>query len=144
MAEGPQDPTPGVTEQEYGAALNVAEHQQVAEWNVTEWHGKMLIDRNGEKTGKLVAQHTTADSDTYLLPIGHMLRRVLSGPASRLADDDELSCSIGSSAPSVSECDTATVQRGFIVAGEHRVQEWRGVRGSLIHAALTGGRKLVA
>jgi hypothetical protein len=53
MAEGQQDATPGVTEQEHDAALNVGEHQQVAEWNVTEWHGKMLIDRNGEKSGKL-------------------------------------------------------------------------------------------
>lgn len=32
----------------------------------------------------------------------------------------------------------------IIVASEHRVQEWRNVRGSLIHAALTGGRELAA
>jgi hypothetical protein len=56
MAEGQQDGTPGVTEQEYDAALNVAEHRQVAEWNVTEWHGKMLMDRNGEKLGKLTGR----------------------------------------------------------------------------------------
>ena len=31
-----------------------------------------------------------------------------------------------------------------IVASEHRVQEWRDVRGSLIHAALTEGRELAA
>ncbi len=24
-----------------------------AQWNVAEWHGKMLLDRNGEKIGKL-------------------------------------------------------------------------------------------
>ncbi len=30
-----------------------------------------------------------------------------------------------------------------IVASEHRVQEWRDVRGSLIHAALAEGRELV-
>jgi len=29
-----------------------------------------------------------------------------------------------------------------IVASEHRVQEWRDVRGSLIHAALAEGREL--
>jgi predicted nucleotidyltransferase len=31
-----------------------------------------------------------------------------------------------------------------IVASEHRVQEWRDVRGSLIHAALAEGRELAA
>jgi predicted nucleotidyltransferase len=36
------------------------------------------------------------------------------------------------------------VPMDIIVASEHRVQEWRDVRGSLIHAALTGGRELVA
>ena len=35
------------------------------------------------------------------------------------------------------------VPMDIIVASEHRVQEWRDVRGSLIHAALTGGRELV-
>jgi hypothetical protein len=96
------------------------------------------------ESGKLVAQHTTEDSATNLRPTGHMHTRVLGGPASRLADDDELSCSIESSAASVPECNKATFQTGFILAGEHRVQESRGVRGSLIHAALTGGRELVA
>lgn len=36
------------------------------------------------------------------------------------------------------------VPMDIIVASEHRVQEWRDVSGSLIHAALTGGRELVA
>jgi predicted nucleotidyltransferase len=31
-----------------------------------------------------------------------------------------------------------------IVTSEHRVQEWRDVRGSLIHAALAEGRELAA
>jgi predicted nucleotidyltransferase len=31
-----------------------------------------------------------------------------------------------------------------IVASEHRVQEWRDVQGSLIHAALAEGRELAA
>jgi predicted nucleotidyltransferase len=30
----------------------------------------------------------------------------------------------------------------IVVASEHRVQEWRDVRGSLIHAALAVGREL--
>jgi hypothetical protein len=28
-------------------------HPQRSAWNVAEWHGKMLVDRNGEKIGKL-------------------------------------------------------------------------------------------
>lgn len=31
----------------------MTEHQENAEWNVADWHGKMLVDRNGEKIGKL-------------------------------------------------------------------------------------------
>jgi predicted nucleotidyltransferase len=36
------------------------------------------------------------------------------------------------------------VPMDIVVASEHRVEEWRDVRGSLIHAALLGGRELVA
>jgi hypothetical protein len=104
----------------------------------------MLSRRAVAAESTRLAQYMTGGSDTYLRPAGHMLTRVFGGPASRLADDDELSCSIESSAPSVPECRTATFQMGFILAGEHRVREWRCVRGSLIHAALTGGRELVA
>ncbi len=37
----------------------MTEHQQDAEWNVAEWHGKMLVDRDGERFDKLqdVEQH---------------------------------------------------------------------------------------
>jgi predicted nucleotidyltransferase len=35
------------------------------------------------------------------------------------------------------------VPMDIIVASEHRVQEWRDVRGSLIHAAMADGRELV-
>lgn len=34
-------------------ANSVTEHQENAEWNVADWHGKMLVDRNGEKIAKL-------------------------------------------------------------------------------------------
>ena len=27
--------------------------EQQDQWNVAQWHGKMLVDRNGEKIGKL-------------------------------------------------------------------------------------------
>jgi hypothetical protein len=31
----------------------MTEEQPDSEWNLAEWHGKMLIDRDGEKIGKL-------------------------------------------------------------------------------------------
>jgi hypothetical protein len=31
----------------------VTEHQEDAEWNIAEWQGKQLVDRDGEKIGKL-------------------------------------------------------------------------------------------
>jgi hypothetical protein len=34
--------------------VDVTEHQDEAGWSVADWHGKMLVDRNGEKIGKLV------------------------------------------------------------------------------------------
>ena len=29
------------------------QEQEQAKWSIAEWHGKMLIDRDGEKIGKL-------------------------------------------------------------------------------------------
>jgi len=34
-------------------AETVNEHQDEAEWNVAEWRGKLLVDLNGAKIGKL-------------------------------------------------------------------------------------------
>jgi hypothetical protein len=31
----------------------MSEDQEKATWNVADWHGKMLIDRDGEKIGRL-------------------------------------------------------------------------------------------
>jgi len=31
----------------------MTEHQQAAAWNVSDWHGKMVVDCHGEKIGKL-------------------------------------------------------------------------------------------
>jgi hypothetical protein len=28
-------------------------HEQDAAWNIAEWHGKMIVDRDGDKIGKL-------------------------------------------------------------------------------------------
>ena len=34
-------------------ARTVTEHQENANWNFAELHGKVLVDRDGEKIGKL-------------------------------------------------------------------------------------------
>jgi uncharacterized protein YrrD len=34
-----------------------------AKWNVTEWHGRMLVDRNGEKIGKLQDVYVDVETD---------------------------------------------------------------------------------
>src|SRR6476469_1834093 len=39
------------------------EQQQGAEWNVAEWHGKMLVDRDGEKIGKLQDVYVDVEND---------------------------------------------------------------------------------
>jgi sporulation protein YlmC with PRC-barrel domain len=41
----------------------MTEHQQDAEWDVAEWHGKMLIDRHGEKIGKLEDVYVDVETD---------------------------------------------------------------------------------
>lgn len=41
----------------------MAEHQEEAEWNVAEWHGKLLIDRYGEKIGKLEDVYVDVETD---------------------------------------------------------------------------------
>ena len=41
----------------------MTEHQQDAEWNVAEWHGKMLVDRDGEKIGKLQDVYVDVEND---------------------------------------------------------------------------------
>jgi sporulation protein YlmC with PRC-barrel domain len=39
------------------------EHQQDVEWNVAEWHGKLLIDLNGERIGKLQDVYVDVETD---------------------------------------------------------------------------------
>jgi uncharacterized protein YrrD len=39
------------------------EPQQEAEWNVAEWHGKTLIDVDGEKIGKLQDVYVDVETD---------------------------------------------------------------------------------
>ena len=44
-------------------ATSVTEHQESAEWNVAEWHGKMLVDRDGERIGKLQDVYVDVEND---------------------------------------------------------------------------------
>ena len=39
------------------------DHEEPARWNVADWHGKMLIDRNGEKIGKLQDVYVDVETD---------------------------------------------------------------------------------
>ena len=38
-------------------------NQEQAKWSIAEWHGKMLIDRDGEKIGKLQDVYVDVDTD---------------------------------------------------------------------------------
>jgi hypothetical protein len=38
-------------------------NQEPAKWNVADWHGKMLIDRDGEKIGKLQDVYVDVETD---------------------------------------------------------------------------------
>jgi sporulation protein YlmC with PRC-barrel domain len=42
---------------------DMTEHQEEAEWNVAEWHGKMLIDCDGERIGKLQDVYVDVETD---------------------------------------------------------------------------------
>jgi hypothetical protein len=41
----------------------VDEHQEEAEWNLAEWQGKLLVDLNGEKIGKLQEVYVDVETD---------------------------------------------------------------------------------
>ncbi len=41
----------------------MADNSGTANWNVAEWHGKMLLDRNGEKIGKLEDVYVDVETD---------------------------------------------------------------------------------
>jgi sporulation protein YlmC with PRC-barrel domain len=41
----------------------VTEHLDRAKWSVAEWHGKMLVDRDGEKIGKLQDIYVDVETD---------------------------------------------------------------------------------
>jgi hypothetical protein len=41
----------------------VNEHQEETEWNLAEWQGKLLVDLNGEKIGKLQEVYVDVETD---------------------------------------------------------------------------------
>jgi hypothetical protein len=41
----------------------MTEDDPQAKWSVAEWHGKMLVDRNGEKIGKLQDIYVDVETD---------------------------------------------------------------------------------
>ena len=41
----------------------MSDHPDQASWNAAEWHGKMLVDRNGEKIGKLQDVYVDVETD---------------------------------------------------------------------------------
>jgi hypothetical protein len=69
MTENQQDATesqPGTTDGEPGATDSqpgTADSQPEAKWSVAEWHGKMLLDCDGEKIGKLQDVYVNVEND---------------------------------------------------------------------------------
>ncbi len=41
----------------------MTENQEPAKWSVAEWHGKMLVDSNGERIGKLQDVYVDVETD---------------------------------------------------------------------------------
>src|ERR1700689_829458 len=63
MTENQQDPEFDAAVHEQDAELDVSEQQDDAQWSVAEWHGKMLVDRDGEKIGKLQDVYVDVETD---------------------------------------------------------------------------------
>jgi PRC-barrel domain protein len=57
------EPQLDAAEPEQDAQPDVSEHQEDAKWSVAEWHGRMLIDRDGEKIGKLQDVYVDVETD---------------------------------------------------------------------------------
>jgi uncharacterized protein YrrD len=58
-----QDPAVPEESSAVEPAAAEAEDQPRAEWNVAEWQGKTLIDRDGEKIGKLQEVYVDVEND---------------------------------------------------------------------------------
>ncbi|HVA04717.1 MAG TPA: PRC-barrel domain-containing protein [Acidimicrobiales bacterium] len=53
----------GHTIRDWGEETDMTEDRGEAKWNVAEWHGKMILDRNGEKIGKLQDIYVDVETD---------------------------------------------------------------------------------
>src|SRR5450759_3750033 len=63
MTEHQQDAERDVAEHQQDVELDVPEHQPDAELNVAEWRGRRLVDRNGERIGKLQDVYVDVETD---------------------------------------------------------------------------------
>jgi len=41
----------------------MTEHEERADWNVADWHGKTMLDREGEKIGRLLDVYVDTETD---------------------------------------------------------------------------------
>jgi len=63
MTENEPDPELGAGEPEQEGGLDDSDHQEEAKWTAAEWHGRMLVDRGGEKIGKLQDVYVDVETD---------------------------------------------------------------------------------
>jgi sporulation protein YlmC with PRC-barrel domain len=63
MTENHRAPEIDIAEPSQDAELDVSDRQEDAKWSVAEWHGRMLMDRDGEKIGKLQDVYVDVETD---------------------------------------------------------------------------------
>jgi sporulation protein YlmC with PRC-barrel domain len=63
MTENHRAPEVDNAEPDQDAELDVSDRQTDAKWSVAEWHGRMLMDRDGEKIGKLQDVYVDVETD---------------------------------------------------------------------------------
>ena len=63
MTDDQQDQEPDPAEQVKDPEPDASDQQQQARWTVAEWHGKMLLDSDGEKIGKLQDVYVDVETD---------------------------------------------------------------------------------
>ncbi len=63
MTDDQTDAQPDPTAQEGDAEPDVPAQQEQAKWTAAEWHGRMLVDRDGEKIGKLQDVYVDVETD---------------------------------------------------------------------------------
>ena len=63
MTENNQESELDAAEHEQDAESSASEQLEDAKWSVAEWHGRMLVDRDGEKIGKLQDVYVDVETD---------------------------------------------------------------------------------